>query len=419
MKILYLLHNDPRASGGTEKHVLQLATAAARDNEVAVFFPRVTKNDIQPSIEEFSHEGIRMIALDRKVHDNFLPPTHDERQLNAIYESFLQEYRPDVIHIHHLKNLPNTCFTATIICGARVVLTLHDFGIFCTMNHLVRRDGTPCGGSGGGAECALFCLPRAQRFTAQLTQYLKPMTGASSQVMETLKRTIRNRQAAFKRIHTVLAASQHVIDRYRSEGFDSPNMKLLELGIQPFEPPEKRQPRRPLKFIYIGNVSHDKGADLLIDTFSSVDPADASLSIHGKIVEKESESLIRNATNKYPNISFEGRFEESTLPDILAGADCLINPTRLPETFSLVLSEAWMARLPVIASSIGANAARIGHGINGLLFRPGDLAGLKSLVDGLVREPEKLDSLRTGIPDVMTMEKYFEAINDIYSKSDH
>ena len=54
MKILYLLHNDPRASGGTEKHALQLAATAAREHATAILYPRTDKKLEQPAISESS-----------------------------------------------------------------------------------------------------------------------------------------------------------------------------------------------------------------------------------------------------------------------------------------------------------------------------------------------------------------------------
>jgi len=234
MKILYLLHNDPRATGGTEKHAFQLAATAAKKGHEAVFFyPRVTKQDIEPTIEETQSDSIRFIELKRQTHNNFLPPGPHEKLLNTIYGSLLESFRPDVIHIHHLKNLPLSCLSSSLTCGARTVFTLQDYEYFCMQTHIVRANGDFCESSGGGANCAVFCSPKVLRAKAALAKTFKSITGEPDFVRY-IRETILNRQTAFKKFHHVIAASQYVIDRFKEEGFESPNIKLIELGINSF-----------------------------------------------------------------------------------------------------------------------------------------------------------------------------------------
>ena len=112
-----------------------------------------------------------------------------------------------------------------------------------------------------------------------------------------------------------------------------------------------------------------------------------------------------------------GPYNESELPLIFSRTDCLISPTRRHETFSLVLSEAWMAKKPVIAAASGALSTRIHHGVNGLLFEPGNLKEMKQLIKSVIDKPETLDALRSGIPEVMTIEKYYAQIEEIYAET--
>jgi glycosyltransferase involved in cell wall biosynthesis len=418
MKILYLLHNDPRATGGTEKHALQLATtAAANGHDVAFFYPRVTKQEIEPSIEESTSGAIRFIELKRQVHNNFLPPGPFEKQLNQIFGSVLESYKPDVIHIHHLKNLPSGCLPTSLICGARVVFSLQDYEFFCLQTHLVRGNGEFCPSSGGGESCAVHCLPKALRAKAVITQPFKSITGEPAFV-KYLRATISNRQIAFKKIHCTLAASQYVIDRFKKEGFESPNMRLLELGINYFEAPLREPAKRPVRFLFLGNVNHEKGVDLLLDAFKQLKPEEATLTIYGGFVSKEAQPLLDAAKNSLPHVKYAGPYEENELPAIFAETDCLINPTRRLETFSLVLSEAWMAKTPVISAASGALATRINHGVNGLLFNPGDLKTMMQHIKYVIDKPEALETLRGRIPEVMTIDRYYKEIERIYKNED-
>lgn len=63
---------------------------------------------------------------------------------------------------------------------------------------------------------------------------------------------------------------------------------------------------------------------------------------------------------------------EQEYPEI----DCLLIPSLRPEAFSLVIGEAWLNNIFVIATNLGAHTELIEHERNGLLFEPskrGDL----------------------------------------------
>ncbi|MFA6451426.1 MAG: glycosyltransferase, partial [bacterium] len=378
---------------------------------------RVSKQDMEPSLEE-THEGaIRFLELKRQVHNNFLPPGPREKKLNELYGSVLDKYAPDIIHIHHLKNLPSGCLPMSIISMARTVFSLQDYEYFCMKTHLVRSNGDFCESSGGGANCAIHCLPRALRAKAILSQPFKSITG-DPDFVKFLRATIVNRQTAFKKIHCVLAASQYVIDRFKAEGFVSANIKLLELGINNFEAMPKEPAKRPVRFLFLGNINHEKGIDLVLEAFRQISPQDASLTIYGGFVSKEARPLLDSAVKNLSHVKHAGPYEESELPRIFAGADCLINPTRRHETFSLVLSETWMAKTPVIAAASGALATRIVNGNGALLFPPGDLNEMTKCIKSVIDKPEILDNLRQTIPDVMTIEKYYEQIERVYKNED-
>ena len=418
MKILYMLHNDPRRAGGTEKHVLQLAESLSGRHEIAIFYPEAVKQEIEPSLEIEDFNGIRLHVLHKQGRNDFLPPGYDVKQQNELLQSLIVGFGPDVIHLHHLKNLPLIALPAAMLSTARSVVSLNDFCFFCMQNHLTRRDDEFCESSGGGDNCAMYCLPRGKRLLSQLSRHFSAITGETA-VFNYLRGSIQNRKTAFAKFDAVLAPSQYVLDRFNAEGFESPAARVLEPGIAQFPKNENRAtPGRPVRFVSLGNINRDKGAELLIEAFKRISPEDATLAFHGNIVEKSIEKTIGAAVRTCPHITHAGPYQENELPGILAGADCLINASMLPETFSLVISEAWMAGLPVIASAHGAPASRITAGKNGLLFEKGNSADLLAKIETVIDRPELLDEMRNGIPEVMTVDSYIEEIEKIYSGSE-
>jgi glycosyltransferase involved in cell wall biosynthesis len=84
---------------------------------------------------------------------------------------------------------------------------------------------------------------------------------------------------------------------------------------------------------------------------------------------------------RIPNIRIHGYYRSGTLPSLLArhGIGLVIVPSIVPESYGLVLTEAWLAGASVAAFDLGAQADRIRqHG-------GGWLAPLESGAAGLAR----------------------------------
>ena len=60
----------------------------------------------------------------------------------------------------------------------------------------------------------------------------------------------------------------------------------------------------------------------------------------------------------------------------MKGARATVFPSLAYETFGLAIVESFSARVPVVASRIGAVPEIIEDGVNGILFTPGDTDGL-------------------------------------------
>ena len=86
-----------------------------------------------------------------------------------------------------------------------------------------------------------------------------------------------------------------------------------------------------------------------------------------------------------------------------------------PENSPLVIHEAFLAGVPVVASRIGGIPEVVSDQVNGLLFRPGDVEDLRGAVTRLVSEPGLLSSLRDGIPSVRTIEDDVDECRRLYA----
>jgi glycosyltransferase involved in cell wall biosynthesis len=144
---------------------------------------------------------------------------------------------------------------------------------------------------------------------------------------------------------------------------------------------------------YAGSVKRHKGGELLPDL---VRETGAGVAWH--VFGGGDEDLLR-ALRGLPNVKVHGYYRRGRLPALLARhrVGLVVLPTIVPESYSLVLSEAWRAGAAVLAFDLGAPAERI------RLQGGGFLAPLESRAAGLAEIAAKWasGSLTTTVPRVV------------------
>jgi glycosyltransferase involved in cell wall biosynthesis len=123
------------------------------------------------------------------------------------------------------------------------------------------------------------------------------------------------------------------------------------------------------------------------------------------------------AQGRHPGIRFNGPVSRERIWAVLAELDALVMPTLWYEASPATIREAFAAGLPVIASDLGAPTSMIRDGVDGLLFPPGDVERLRSLLQLLLAAPERLDQLRAGISPVRSESEHVEQILAIYGEA--
>jgi glycosyltransferase involved in cell wall biosynthesis len=155
---------------------------------------------------------------------------------------------------------------------------------------------------------------------------------------------------------------------------------------------------------------------ILIEAFNGLDPSRARLSIYGTEKAFPEYAQRVHALAKTPNITFQGEVDHDQLWLALADVDLLVVPSLWYETFSLVIQEAFATKVPVIASNLGALREAVRHGVDGLLFPPGDPVALRRVLQELVDTPSLLDGLRDNIEPVKSMIEHAAEIETVYAR---
>lgn len=142
-------------------------------------------------------------------------------------------------------------------------------------------------------------------------------------------------------------------------------------------------------FGFLGRLTSEKGADVLIKAFRAMASQDQRLIIAGEGLHVAGDSALNSALAAAADdsrIVFLGRIPDEALGDFYASIDYFCLPsTNSFEAFGIVQVEALMAGVPVIASDLPGVRTPVQETGGGLLVAPGDVSGFKR---ALIQAPE-------------------------------
>jgi phosphatidylinositol alpha-mannosyltransferase len=147
-----------------------------------------------------------------------------------------------------------------------------------------------------------------------------------------------------------------------------------------------------LEILFVGRSEERKGLPILLTAFSAlVEHVPCRLTLIGA----EREDVLRYVAD--PDLlrfmDLRGRVSREELWAELHRADLLCAPSLSGESFGMVLTEAFAAGTPVIASAIAGYSDVVSDGVDGLLVPPGDPQRLAEELQRVHFEPERLQAM--------------------------
>lgn len=446
MKILQIVHSLPFLNqAGTEMYTYELASELSKRHQVYIF----SRNcDIKQEEYEITKKVINGMVI-YLVNNTFrqcdsFEMYYENDEIDKRFAELLDEIAPDIVHIQHLVFLSIGLIKKIKDRGVPIVFTLHDYWLMCPRWHILKKDLTLCKkafSSNFDQECSnciseMFNIKRGTKraylFSKKLLpafalNWLKRIYFRCAQKMSDGEANINRLKERNYKIKTVLsnidyfiAPSEYLQNRFIQFGIPPGKIESLRHGLNSglFTDTQKVKTDK-IRFTFIGTILPAKGLHTLIEAFNRMDGKKAELRIFGRLhsyvgFEYYLPYLKRKITNN--NIRLMGEFSHLEIAKIFKETDVVVVPSIWNENCPLIIQEAFFSKTPVIASRIGGIPELIKDGINGLLFKPGDVNELQQKLQYIINNPDVLEKFQENIPKVKCIEDNAKEIEGIYSK---
>lgn|GEM_PF-3382511 len=162
-------------------------------------------------------------------------------------------------------------------------------------------------------------------------------------------------------------------------GYDQPSIKKIPYKTKTVLPgtPDPEKGVLKNKILFVGRIEHQKGLHLLCKAMNEISTGDIQLDVYGNMVNQD----YFDECHKEYDFNFKRTINYPILMEILGEYDFLVMPSVFTEMYSMMIKDAFYAKLPVIASTAKGNRDAVSDGENGFLFDYNDAASLASTID--------------------------------------
>ncbi|MDP1847447.1 MAG: glycosyltransferase family 4 protein, partial [Solirubrobacteraceae bacterium] len=150
-------------------------------------------------------------------------------------------------------------------------------------------------------------------------------------------------------------------------------------------PPEAVGPDRPLRIAFIGQAVERKGLPVLLRAFEALrEHVPATLDVVGVGADELAPLMLDTR-----DVVAHGKCSDAEKIAVLREADVFCAPSLGGESFGMVLTEAFAAGTPVVASDIAGYRDVVSDGVNGVLVPRGDATALAEVLRDLALDPAR------------------------------
>ncbi|HWF33798.1 MAG TPA: glycosyltransferase [Solirubrobacteraceae bacterium] len=185
-------------------------------------------------------------------------------------------------------------------------------------------------------------------------------------------------------LHVRIAVSEAAA--WTGRRFFGGHYRVIPNGVEIPVMPVSRLGSDRLRIAFVGQAVERKGLPILLRAFEALsEHVPAELTVVGASHEEIAPMLLDDAAG----IRALGKVNDEEKLAALAHADVLCAPSLGGESFGMVLTEAFAAGVPVVASDIAGYRDVVRDGVDGLLVPRGDAQAVAEALRDLWLEPER------------------------------
>jgi glycosyltransferase involved in cell wall biosynthesis len=459
VKVLMPVHFFlPEHSAGTEVYTYNLARALiARGHDVQVFCSEKALSRRSYALHERDVDGLRVHVMVNNLDYDRFSETFANPRAEGAYQRVLQSMKPDIVHVQHLMLLSLGIPRMSRMAGARVVMTLNDFWLYCVrFGQLLLPNGHLCDGpnlhdcesclqdftfSQGKPEKAVIRMLQVTRELSgvdlaplvywaqdrsrllkkrrQKTGSRSAKAGAVENLRDELQHRIRKVNLLIEQVDLFLSPSNTVAERVIEWGIPRAKVKVSRYGIdtKPFDHalPDER-PDGKVTFGFVGTLAPHKGVHVLLDAMRRLPREQCRLLVFGSDQHYSEYGRMLRDMAEGLDVTFCGAMDRSRIGKAFAAIDCLIMPSLWLENSPVVIQEAFAAGVPVIASGQGGMAELIDDGRSGRLFPAGDVMALAKHMASVLANPTTLRTWSVSMDPPRSIEDDAAGVEAFYQE---
>jgi glycosyltransferase involved in cell wall biosynthesis len=313
-------------------------------------------------------------------------------------QTLLEKERPDIVHFHNIYHqLTPAIIKVARDFGCKTVLTAHDYKIVCP-SYSMLRDGKVCD------SCITGTVFNAFRYRCQ-------EGSASKSLLLSLEATWQYIAKNYQALDVIVSPSEFLRGVIKRTLPDS-RIDVIVNGIDDSLPLEDIADKGYL--LFVGRLSREKGAESLLRAHQQM-----ASKIPLKIVGHG--PLYNHLIEQYPHAEFLGYVQQGEgLDHLIKHARAVIVPSECYENCSMSVLEAMSFARPVIGARIGGIPEQIRDGVDGVLFEPGNVEELASVLDDFAQNPEKAHLMgrnaRERLCEKYALRKHMDTLLNLYQE---
>lgn len=411
MKIL-LVNYRYFISGGPEKYMFNIKNVLEENGHEVIPFSIHSNKNVESEYSKYFVEPIG--SRDAVYFDEVkkTPKSIWQMMSRSVYsievkkaiQKEIREQKPDIVYIIHFVNkLSPSVIRGAKQMGVPVVLRLSDYFLLCPRFDFL-----------SGTEICEDCITKGYKCCIK-KRCVKGSLPAS--LIRVFSMKIHKWMNIYKDVDAFVTPSEYLRKKLIDNGYDENKIHCI-----PTFTTSKTDVSEPVigdYGLYFGRISVEKGVDTIVRAYEQL--PDQALKVMGDDTTDEAIRLKQYIKGKnIKNIEFLGFRSGAELEDVIKKCRFVVIPSIWYDNLPNTALEAFWYSKPVIASNIGSLPELVKDGVNGYLFKPGSVEGVRDKVL-LLKDNSKVGEMgmnsRILLTERFNKEQHYKKLKELLNKT--